>query len=74
MLKIDVEGYFLEVLKGHCAGRLEKIRNIAMECDFLPETGIKADEVEGMLQAMGYRTDCLDRTLDNNLIFYAWRD
>jgi FkbM family methyltransferase len=73
MLKIDVEGYFLEVLKGIAPADLEKIRNIAMECDFLPETGIKPDEVEGMLQAMGYRTDCLDRTQDNNLIFYAWR-
>ena len=41
--------------------------------DFLPETGIAPDEVEGMLQAMGFRTDCLDRTLDNNLIFHAWR-
>jgi hypothetical protein len=44
-----------------------------MECDFLPETGNSPDEVESMLQAMGFRTDCLDRTQDNNLIFYAWR-
>jgi FkbM family methyltransferase len=73
MLKIDVEGYFLEVLKGIAPADLGKIRNIAMECDFLPETGIKPDEVESMLQAMGFRTDCLDRTQDNNLIFYAWR-
>jgi FkbM family methyltransferase len=74
MLKIDVEGYFLEVLKGIAPADFEKVRNIAMECDFLPETGITPGEVEGMLQAMGYRTDCLDRTLDNNLIFYAWRE
>jgi FkbM family methyltransferase len=74
MLKIDVEGYFLEVLKGIAPSDFEKVRNIAMECDFLPETGIAPAEVEGMLQAMGYHTDCLDRTLDNNLIFYAWRD
>jgi FkbM family methyltransferase len=74
VLKIDVEGYFLEVLKGILPADLGKIRNIAMECDFLPETGIKPDEVETMLQAMGFRTDCLDRTQDNNLIFYAWRN
>lgn len=73
MLKIDVEGYFLEVLRGIAPGDLGKIRNIAMECDFLPETGITPDEVEGMLQRMGFRTDCLDRTQDNNLIFYGWR-
>lgn len=73
MLKIDVEGYFLEVLKGIAPADLGKIRNIAMECDFLPETGITPDEVEGMLQTMGFRTDCLDRTQDNNLILYAWR-
>ncbi len=73
MLKIDVEGYFLEVLKGIVPADLGKIRNIAMECDFLPETGIKPEEVEALLQGMGFRTDCLDRTQDNNLIFYAWR-
>jgi hypothetical protein len=73
MLKIDVEGYFLEVLNGIAPADLGKIRNIAMECDFLPEIGIKPDEIEPMLQAMGFRTDCLDRTLDNNLIVYAWR-
>jgi len=73
MLKIDVEGYFLEVLKGIAPADLGRIRNIAMECDFLPETGIKPDDVETLLQSMGFRTDCLDRTQDNNLIFYAWR-
>ncbi|MGE3157641.1 MAG: FkbM family methyltransferase [Xanthobacteraceae bacterium] len=73
MLKIDVEGYFLEVLKGIAPADVGRIRNIAMECDFLPETGIKPAEIETLLQAMGFRTDCLDRTQDNNLIFYAWR-
>jgi FkbM family methyltransferase len=73
MLKIDVEGYFLEVLKGIAPEHLERVRNIAMECDFLPEIGAAPDEIEDVLRAMGYRTDCLDRTLDNNLIFYAWR-
>jgi FkbM family methyltransferase len=73
ILKIDVEGYFVEVLKGIAAADRAKIRNIVMEVDYLPETGIKADDVEGMLQAMGYHTDCLDRSLSNGLIFYAWR-
>lgn len=73
MLKIDVEGYFLEVLKGIAPHDVGKIRNMAIELDFLPETGIKPGDVEAMLQGMGFHTDCLDRSLDNNLIFHAWR-
>lgn len=73
MLKIDVEGYFLEVLKGIAPHDVGKIRNMAIELDFLPETGIRPDNVEAMLQGMGFTTDCLDRSLDNNLIFHAWR-
>jgi FkbM family methyltransferase len=73
ILKIDVEGYFIEVLKGIAAAHFAKIRNMVIEVDYLPETGIEPDEVEGMLRAMGYDTDCLDRSLSNNLTFYAWR-
>jgi hypothetical protein len=50
-----------------------KIRNIVIEVDYLPETGIRPDDVEDMLKAMGFETDCLDRSLSNNLTFYAWR-
>jgi FkbM family methyltransferase len=73
ILKIDVEGYFLEVLKGIAPEHLPKIRNIVMEVDYLPETGIRPDDVEAMLKAMGYSTDCRDRSQRNNLVFYAWR-
>jgi len=73
ILKIDVEGYFMEVLKGIAPEHLPKVRNIVMELDYLPETGIKPDDVEAMLRAMGYSTDCLDRSQRNNLVFYAWR-
>jgi FkbM family methyltransferase len=73
ILKIDVEGYFLEVLKGIAPKDFARIRNIVMEVDYLPETGIKPDEVEELLQAVGYRTAWLDRSQDNNLTFYAWR-
>jgi FkbM family methyltransferase len=74
ILKIDVEGYFLEVLKGIAPEHVETIRNIVTEVDYLPETGIKPEEAERVLQAMGYQTDCLDRSQGNNLTFYAWRD
>jgi 31-O-methyltransferase len=73
ILKIDVEGYFLEVLKGIAAEDFPKIKHIVMEVDYLPETGIKPDAAEVLLQVMGYRTDCLDRTQSNNLTVYAWR-
>jgi FkbM family methyltransferase len=73
ILKIDVEGYFIEVLKGIAAADIAKIRNMVIEVDYLPETGIEPDDVEAMLTAMGYETDCLDRSLSNNLTFYAWR-
>ena len=73
ILKIDVEGYFIEVLKGIAAADVAKIRNMVIEVDYLPETGIAPDDVEGMLRAMGYETDCLDRSLSNNFTFYAWR-
>ncbi len=73
ILKIDVEGYFLEVLKGIREADFNKVRNVVVEVDYLPETGIDAFEVERLLQAKGYKTDCLDRTQANNLTFYAWR-
>jgi FkbM family methyltransferase len=74
ILKIDVEGYFIEVLNGIAPADFAKIRNMVIEVDYLPETSIKPDDVESMLRAMGYQTDCLDRSLSNNLTFYAWRD
>ncbi len=73
ILKIDVEGYFMEVLKGIAAKDFARIANIVMEVDYLPETGIKPDDVEELLKTMGYRTDWLDRSQDNNLTLYAWR-
>jgi FkbM family methyltransferase len=73
ILKIDVEGYFMEVLKGIAARDFARIGNIVMEVDYLPETGIKPDDVEGLLKTVGYRTDWLDRSQDNNLTLYAWR-
>jgi FkbM family methyltransferase len=74
MLKIDVEGYFLEVLRGIADADFPKIKNIVLEVDYLPETGIRPEEAEILLQQKGYRTDCLDRSKDNGLTFYAWRE
>lgn len=73
VLKIDVEGYFLEVLAGIRDEDFAKVRNVVVEVDYLPETGIGPFHVEDVLRSKGFETDCLDRTQPNNLTFYAWR-
>ncbi len=73
VLKIDVEGYFLEVLAGIRDEDFAKIRNVVVEVDYLPETGIGPFHVEDVLRSKGFETDCLDRSQPNNLTFYAWR-
>ena len=39
ILKIDVEGYFMEVLKGISDPDFERIRNIVVEVDYAVEAG-----------------------------------
>jgi len=67
ILKIDVEGYFMEVLKGVAAADFERIRNIVVEIDYSVEAEVTPLDVEKMLTAKGYQTDREDDT------FYAWR-
>jgi FkbM family methyltransferase len=67
MLKIDVEGYFLEVLGGIDDRDWSKIRNLVIEVDYCEEVGAGPAEVGAMLAGRGYRTEIDDLTL------YAWR-
>ncbi len=67
ILKIDVEGYFMEVLKGIAAEDFERIRNIVVEIDYSAEAEVTPLDVEKMLTARGYQTDREEDT------FYAWR-
>lgn len=67
ILKVDVEGYFMEVLTGIAAPDFEKIRNIVVEIDYSAEAGVTPLDVEKMLIARGYQTDREEDT------FYAWR-
>jgi 31-O-methyltransferase len=67
ILKIDVEGYFMEVLKGIADSDFERIRNIVVEIDYSAEAEVTPLDVEKMLTARGYRTDRKEDT------FYAWR-
>ena len=67
ILKIDVEGYFMEVLRGIAEADFERIRNIVVEIDYSAEAGVTPLDVEKMLTAKGYQTDREEDT------FYAWR-
>ena len=67
ILKIDVEGYFMEVLKGISDQDFERIRNIVVEVDYSVEAGATRLDVEKVLTARGYQTDSDEDT------FYAWR-
>lgn len=67
VLKIDVEGFFMEVLNGIAEPDFAKIRNVVIEVDYEVEAGANADDVERLLTAQGFRTDRDDGT------FHAWR-
>jgi FkbM family methyltransferase len=67
LLKIDVEGYFMEVLAGIGEADFPRIRNIVLEIDYPEEAGATLASLDGMLRAKGYATDCEEET------FYAWR-
>lgn len=67
ILKIDVEGYFMEVLRGVDEPDFERIRNIVVEIDYSAEAEVTPLDVEKMLTARGYQTDREEDT------FYAWR-
>jgi FkbM family methyltransferase len=67
ILKIDVEGYFMEVLQGISNADFEKIRNIVVEVDYASEAGATRLDVAKVLTARGYQTDSDEDT------FYAWR-
>ena len=67
LLKIDVEGYFMEVLGGVSEADFARIKNIVIEIDYADEVGANQQTLEALLRAKGYTTECHDLT------FYAWR-
>lgn len=68
MLKIDVEGFFLEVLGGIGAADWPRIANLVIEVDYCEEAGAGPGDVAKRLAAHGYATEIDDLTL------YAWRN
>lgn len=67
LLKIDVEGHFLEVLAGLEPADFARVRNIVLEADYLEALGETEDSICAMLAAKGYATHAHEQTI------YAWR-
>jgi FkbM family methyltransferase len=70
LLKIDVEGYFLEVLQGIAPADFAKIRNIVLEAEYTDQLGHNAGELCAMLQSHGFETEARDAA---QILIYAWR-
>jgi FkbM family methyltransferase len=68
LLKIDVEGYFMEVLHGIDQPDFARIQNFVIEIDYADEAGADATDVARMLEAKGFSTE-----FKEDLTFYAWR-
>jgi FkbM family methyltransferase len=68
LLKIDVEGFFLEVLNGITADDYAKIQNLVLEIDYASEAGSSPDAVAKLLTDKGYQTEWRE-----DLTLYAWR-
>ena len=67
MLKIDVEGHFMEVLAGVSAADFARISNIVLEADYLDVLGLSEEDICVWLRARGYEAEARDLTV------YAWR-
>jgi FkbM family methyltransferase len=68
LLKIDVEGYFMEVLRGIADADFARIQNFVIEVDYASEAGADAPDVARLLEAHGFNTE-----FKEDLTFYAWR-
>jgi FkbM family methyltransferase len=71
LLKIDVEGHFMEVLEGIAPADTTKIRNIVLEAEYTEALGHSVDSICGMLRDQGYRVEAHDAA---QVMIYAWRE
>ena len=70
LLKIDVEGHFVEVLEGIVAADLPKVRNIVLEAEYADELGHSRESLCQRLRGMGYSVEAKDAA---QIMIYAWR-
>ena len=71
LLKIDVEGHFVEVLDGIAPADLPKVRNIVLEAEYADKLGHSRETLCAMLRDKGYSVEAKDAA---QIMIYAWRD
>jgi phthiocerol/phenolphthiocerol synthesis type-I polyketide synthase E len=70
LLKIDVEGHFMEVLQGIAPADFAKIRNVVLEAEYTEALGQSADSLGKLLRDKGYEVEAKDAA---QIMIYAWR-
>jgi len=70
LLKIDVEGHFMEVLEGIAPADMAKVRNIVLEAEYVEALGHSGDSICAMLRDKGYSVEAQDAA---QIMIYAWR-
>lgn len=71
LLKIDVEGHFMEVLEGIAPADFIKVRNVILEAEYVETLGHTREELAELLRSKGYTVEAQDAA---QLMIYAWRD
>lgn len=71
LLKIDVEGHFMEVLDGLAPADFAKVRNIVLEAEYAEKLGHTGESIAAMLRGHGYHVEA---KADAQIMIYAWRD
>ena len=66
ILKIDVEGHFMEVLAGISPADFGRIANIVLEADYLDVLGLSLEQICAFLRERDYAIEVRDQTI------YAW--
>ena len=70
LLKIDVEGHFMEVLEGIAPADMAKVRNIVLEAEYAEALGHSRNSICAMLRHQGYSVEAQDAA---QIMIYAWR-
>jgi len=70
LLKIDVEGHFMEVLEGIAPADTAKVRNVVLEAEYAEALGHSRDSICAMLRDKGYSVEAQDAA---QIMIYAWR-
>lgn len=70
LLKIDVEGYFVEVLDGIAAADLTRVRNIVLEAEYTEMLGHDRQSLVALLKSKGFDAEAKDAA---QIMIYAWR-